>query len=357
MAAMLGPAMKHALETTLPAAVGLRKIIIRAPAAVEGVHDRFFHRLLPDFGDARPFPDLYFNAPSRHEDHQHVLNAGSMRDLFTTIIHTIRDYLPRAIQEFEVVGFADADWASALVPTEWVYTDMLSMPALQNMTTLDLQFEMFTDCTSDIISAVVKAIEKNASLQVLKLHAGPRSIWHFTERNEYWAPLLQLLGTDPPFRLRTFEIGGLVTSTKAPTLNRIVEVHASSLRRVVFEDINFHFPNTLRAFCERLANTDINYFSTNRLLFHERSYLVSSLIQYAELSDEVLQWEVDDSEDEEKGKDESYRGWTAVRWVRQTPYTLLIYENVDGSKGEKWMRERFLDIVRQIDDCLIHDGP
>jgi hypothetical protein len=354
MAAMLGPAMKHALETTLPAAVGLRKIIIRAPAAVKGVHDESLDTMLSAFGDARPFPELYF---ATRYGHEHIINTGSMRGLFTTIIHTIHNHLPHAIQEFEVVGFANTNWASALVPTERVYTDMLSMSALQNMTTLDLQFEMFTYCSSDIVSAVVKAIEKNASLRVLKLRAGPRSTWHFAERSEYWAPLLQLLGTDPPFRLRTLEIGGLVTSTEAPTLDRVIDIHASTLRRVVFEHLNFHTPNTLRTFYKSLANTDINYFSTNRFLFHERYYLVCGSIQYTELSDEVLQWDDDDSEDEEGGKDESYKDWTDVRWLLYRRDTPVTYENVDRSRGEDYMRGRFLAMVRYIDDGAINDGP
>jgi hypothetical protein len=356
MKASLEPAMITALGNVFSLAGNLGKILLRAPVRTTEIGDHLLLSPLPSFQNSNPIPDLQFQSPG-HYAFGHVIDTASMCDLFNTIIHTIEQYLQHQVQEFGIIGFADTEWQSALVPTKWLHTAMLNKPALQHIKTLDLQFETFTFSSDDTILAVVGAIEKNVSLQVLKLRAGPRSIKYFHDRSEWWAPLLSLLGTDPPFRLRTLEIDGLVTSTDAPTLDNIIAVHVSTLRRLVFEHLNFHFPNSLRALYDRLTKTDINYFSTKYFFIHERHYLVSGVLQYREVEDEVLKWEDEDSQDEDsEDKDESYRDWIDVSWLVSSQNRPLVFENEDGRKSKNWMRRNFESIVGLIVDGAVWDG-
>jgi hypothetical protein len=356
MEASLEPLIKIALEKVLIQAVNLRKVILGAPKGVVGVGDRQFQPVPghPWIGDNSPVQYLQFG--SLHPaGHSHIVDTASVCRLFATIIHMIQQYPQREIQEFSIHGFHDTRWKSVLIPNDWVSTTQLATPALQNVTTLDLQFEMFTYSRYDTIVGITKAIEKNPNLQVLKLRTGERSILVFERRSEYWAPLLSLLGTDPPFRLRTLMLDGLVTSVTAPTLDRIITVHASTLRRVVFAHLNFHLPNSLRAFSTALAKTKITYFATSRFLLHERSFIVAGSIQYDTVPDEALEWE-DGLETIFMDKDEDYRDWVNVDWVYSHNAT-LVYDNRDGSQGEGWMRVKFLDMARMVDDGALRDGP
>jgi hypothetical protein len=354
MEALLEPEVKHMLKNVLTQAVNLRKIILGAPNGIPWLYDTRWVSGLPRLGDSVPVQNLEFSY-SYAAGHKHIVNTASVCQLFTTIIHAIQQYPQRELQEFSIVEFHDTKWKSALIPTDWVSTTKLATPVLQNLTSLNLQFEMFTADRYDTIVEIVKAIEKNASLRVLKLRTGKRSTLVFQRRSEYWAPLLSLLGTDPPFRLHTLMLDGLATSTTAPTLDRVIAVHASTLRGVVFAHLNFHLPNSLRAFSTALAKTKINYFATSWFLIHERTFILAGSIQYRTVPDE-LEWG-EDLDEIFMGKDESYRDWIYVDWEIYNHDRLLVYDNRDGSQGEGWMRMRFLDMVRMIDDGAIRDGP
>ncbi|KAG9193992.1 hypothetical protein G6011_04027 [Alternaria panax] len=156
----------------------------------------------------------------------------------------------------------------------------LDVPALRNLTCLKMQLEMFTFGDNVAMKALAQLLENSANLKSLGLSAGPLSLQTWSQRSENWAPLLQLLGHRPSFRLRTLELDGLATSITSPTLAQIIHVHSSSIRRLTLKHINFYRPNTLREFYTVCALSSIQYYRPEKFLIHGKRMLCSSVVRF-----------------------------------------------------------------------------
>jgi hypothetical protein len=185
---------------------------------------------------------------------------------------------------------------------------------------------------------------------VLRVRSGPRSIREYRDSSEKWAPLLQQLGGDPPFRLQTLELDGLVSSQSAPTLDHIIETHSPTLRRLVLEHTNFHYPNTLRAFFYALSRSNVNYYKTNWLYIHQRTYLLPSTLCFIVVPDEVLTHSQVVATD-----DESCLDWVRVIWDVNGYDVPLIYDNEDDWYGENWMKNCFMNALAAINCGAVKD--
>jgi hypothetical protein len=225
----------------------------------------------------------------------------------------------------------------------------LGMP---NLTTLNLELEMEIPSSSLMPRILVTALEGCPKLQVLKLHPGPNTSLDFEKRSDNWAPLLQLLGTDPPFRLRTLEVNGLVTSTTAPTLDRVIDVHASTLRRIRLHHLNFHYPNSPRAFFTALSKADIRYFATRCFKLHNRSFIRNSTLACIEWEDEVLNFDVVNG----VSKDESYRDWVEIDWKIHHGDKELLYDYEEWTGHARPMEGVFMSVVEQVISGAIRDS-
>ncbi|RYN95369.1 hypothetical protein AA0119_g8695 [Alternaria tenuissima] len=201
-------------------------------------------------------------------------------------------------------------------------------------------------------------IESNANLKSLHLSAGPSSCQRWLSRSENWAPLLRLLGSSPPFRLRSLELDGLVTSTSAPTLARIINVHSSSIRRVVLRHTNFHYPNTLREFFTACANSDIHYYRSESLLFHETSMLVGTSLSFRVFEDEEdelhREWSGEEDLDQCDLLDTACQDWGEGRFP--SGRDMLVYDNENGQNGDDWMNRAFMAGVAMIQDGALIDS-
>jgi hypothetical protein len=222
---------------------------------------------------------------------------------------------------------------------------------MRQLTTLDLELDLETQISNKLILILAAAARSCSRLRVLKIRTGPEADLHFKEKSEAWAPLLQLLGSDPPFRLHTLEIDGLVSSMKSPTLAHIVDVHASTLRHILLHHLNFHYPNTAREFFAALSRSNINYFFARWFKLHGRGYLTSSTLACRFLSDEILEFHA------EGGiyKDWSYQGWVDIEWNVHHIDQGLVYDWRDGGREHWGVKETFMEVVELVDCGAIRD--
>ncbi|CAN9265233.1 unnamed protein product [Alternaria alternata] len=162
----------------------------------------------------------------------------------------------------------------------------------------------------------------------------------------------------PPFRLRSLELDGLVTSTSAPTLARIINVHSSSIRRVVLKHTNFHYPNTLREFFTACANSGIHYYRSESLLFHETSMLVGTSLSFRVFEDKEDELHRDWSGEEDLDQcdllDTTCQDWVEVRFP--SGRDILVYDNENGQNGDDWMYRAFMAGVSMIKDGALIDS-
>ena len=290
--------------------------------------------------------------PSSHYGyaHYHVISLIPLERIF----HILLSAMPRKVlklQEFSILGFTKTFWQSLLLRTHPLLMDLVKLQSVRRLTSLSLELDLFTHISSEALETVVKLIEDNPCLRNLGISAGPPDT-SFKIANEYWSPMLDLLGRRAPFRLHTLRLDGLVTCNTT-TLDRIVRQHSHTLRRLVLDHTNFRAPNSLRAFFIGLAETDINYFASRYFLCHNRSWLCGSTIYYSlKLPDEVL-WNDGDSSTE---MDESYLGWICVTWDVADCSDWIKYDNSDGRRGQEWMRDHFLSVVEQVDCGGISDN-
>ncbi|KAI4939500.1 uncharacterized protein J4E92_000785 [Alternaria infectoria] len=270
------------------------------------------------------------------------------------LVDTIR-LAPQQLEEFRVVGFG-LKWQTWLLGTPKSLFETIS-PTLRGLTSLNLELDMATLKTDAYMLALVKLINTNANLQALALSVGDQGIGKYQIRNESWAPLLQLLGGSPPFRLRSLHINGLVTSTTAPTLASIINVHSSTIRRIVLKNTNFHYPNTLRAFFRACANSAVSYYETENFYLHERTmivgrYLAEDVLEYdnAELHEDVNNNHCD--------SDASCHDWVKVNWDSFKPEDKwkLVFENEQGQKRRSYMYDTFMDVVDMVKEGSLRDS-
>jgi hypothetical protein len=124
------------------------------------------------------------------------------------------------------------------------------------------------------------------------------------KRREFGALLWNCLGSSP-FRLRKLDLTGLYAHSLM-TLDRIIDIHASSLRNLLLPETDFRWPNTLRAFFSSLGRTDINLFGLRSLLINQD--IRFAICRYNELiceeDPECLAWD--------GSKDVSYKGWVNI---------------------------------------------
>jgi hypothetical protein len=150
-----------------------------------------------------------------------------------------------------------------------------------------------------------------------------------------------------------------VSSTTAPTLDCIVNVHASTLRRIRLHHLNFHHPNSLHAFFTALSKADIRYFSTRWFKLHNRGYIRSSTLSYIESDDEVLEFDDETLEsDGEEGvlkKDQSYRDWVEIDWKIHKEDKELLYDYEEWTGHARPIKEIFMSVVEQVISGAIRD--
>ncbi|KAI4635144.1 uncharacterized protein J4E87_000094 [Alternaria ethzedia] len=278
-----------------------------------------------------------------------ILQALGSRTILQAIDHALQ------LEEFRVVGFG-LKWQTWLLGTPKSLFEAIS-PALRGLTSLKLELDMATLKTDAYMSALVKLINTNANLQALALSVGDQGIGKYQIRNESWAPLLQLLGGSPPFRLRSLHINGLVTSTTAPTLASIINVHSSTIRRIVLKNTNFHYPNTLRAFFRACANSAVSYYETENFYFHERTMIVGRY-----LDDDVLEYDNaelhEDVNNNHCDSDASCHDWVKVNWdgFDEEDKWKLVFENEQGQKRRSYMYDNFMNVVDMVKEGSLRDS-
>jgi hypothetical protein len=346
--------------------VNLKSITLRAPPELPGMRDILRYNISPTTGPLTlTVQDVGFYNMWETEhfpEHIHVIRVLSISRLMQVLIGTIRS-ASRQLEEFNVIGFADSHWQSKLLNSTEFFAEATILRPLRGLTSLTLQLEMATSVSGALMTSLVDIIKHNANLQALALSVGRKSIERYQSRSENWAPLLQLLGGSPPFHLRSLQIDGLVTSTTAPTLARIIAIHASTIRRVVLENTNFHYPNTLRAFFTACAHSTIRYYKTKNFYFHERTMIVGSALSYEDLEDEderlhedVENWDNDINHC--AIDDASSEGWVNVNWKRlmYPGGPTMIFDDEDGRKGSTYMYNVFMNGVSLINDGGLIDS-
>ncbi|KAA8621749.1 hypothetical protein PtrSN002B_008281 [Pyrenophora tritici-repentis] len=219
--------------------------------------------------------------------HHHTVNVASYRALLNGLVHTMCFELPQ-LEQFSIMNFAKSRWHSNLAGTPYILQELTMRPVPQALTTLDLQLDMSTHNTGLHLAQVSELIGRNPNLKVFKLCAGPDMEFYHRLYNKNWAHLLEALGSDPPFRLHTLEIDGLIASTTAPTLDRIIDVHSSNLRRLVLKNTNFCPPNSLGAFFNALANSEVRYYAWKQFMVPQAICLMSSRLLCSIVPDEAL---------------------------------------------------------------------
>lgn len=339
------------VEDIFKQALQLRELIIRAP---EGqVYTKDGHLM------ARPVPEDYEEMCDDELEGLLILHSGQHQSIDA---YTICDFVSQLIrctqtiasrlEMLRILDFAKSEWQSWLASAESILDGMTYVPVLQNLTTIDLQLEMFPSRENICMSSLVEITKQNANLKVLKVRTSPRSIRYYRTSSEDWAPLLQQLGSDPPFRLRTLEFDGLISSESAPAMDRIVNTHNPTLRRLVMEHTNFHYPNTLHALFSSLARSNVNYFKSNWLYLHRGYYLLALRVYFQTIFDEVIEptiRHIDECDDE------SCWDWVEVFWDVSSFDTPLVFDNEDGWHGEGWMRHCFMNTVASINCGAIRD--
>ncbi|RMZ70345.1 hypothetical protein GMOD_00000424 [Pyrenophora seminiperda CCB06] len=253
--------------------------------------------------------------------HDHTMDPVSYRSLLDELIHAALDEIQR-LEHFSILGYTVSQWQSVLAETKTILQSITATPDLQTLTTLNLELEMYTDTTDCMLKKIGKIIGRNSNLNVLKLDAGPET-HPYCKSNKHWVPLIWLLGSDPPFRLQTLEIDGLVASSTAPSLAHIIKTHSPSLRRLVLRNTNFGPLNTIRAFFEALAESEVRYYAWKMFLVHRAgscSFLTSSHLVYEEV--EVLASEVDID--------------TTPTYSLDTEWVNIIWQNVPLHKMSVW---------------------
>jgi len=243
--------------------------------------------------------------------------------------------------------------------------EMIRRPFLQIMTTLDLQLNVFTRTTGAILEKVGGLIRSNPNLKVLKLCAGPRMCSTYRIPNDHWAPLLKALGSGPPFRLDTLELGGLVTSTTAPTLARVVETHSPTLRRLVLEHTSFGYPNTLRAFFNTLVKSEVRYYAWRDFLVDQTSYLIDSQLKFWIVGDEVLTPRYDLITENSFETASLYntcnlypttssdKDWVMITWDVADKHELFVWDDEDSLMGKGGIKATFRNVGVAIDCGII----
>ncbi|KAI4650563.1 hypothetical protein J4E93_002919 [Alternaria ventricosa] len=293
-------------------------------------------------------------APKGMADKSCYAHALPIYRVMQALVDAIR-FAPQQLEEFRVVGF-ELRWQTALLGSPKSLFEAIA-PALRGLTSLNLELDMATFSANTYMLALVKLIKSNANLRALALSVGAQAIKDYQVRNERWAPLLQLLGGSPPFRLRSLHINGLVTSTTAPTLASIINVHSSTIRRIVLNNTNFHYPNTLRAFFTACANSAISYYETENFYFHERTMIVGRY-----LADDIV--ENDDAELHEDvnnnhcDSDAACHGWVKVNWdgFRKKDEWRLVFENEQGQKRRSYMYDTFMNVVDMVKEGSLRDS-
>ena len=243
--------------------------------------------------------------------------------------------------------------------------EMNRKPFLQNMTTLDLQLDVFTHTTGIMLKKIGGLIGSNPNLKVLKLRAGPRIGSAYRIPNNYWAPVLQALGSDPPFRLDTLEVEGLITSTTAPTLARVVEAHSPTLRRLVLVHTNFGHPNTVRAFFDTLAMSEVRYYAWKDFLVNPTGYLMNSQLKFSIVGDEVLRPRyslITEKEFETASLQTIYdlahttssdKDWVRITWDVVDNNKLSIWDGENNLLGKGGIKAAFRNVGVAIDCGVI----
>ncbi|OAG17339.1 hypothetical protein CC77DRAFT_287814 [Alternaria alternata] len=338
----------------------LKNFVFRAPPGLWGMCDEELTNELPLFGVSETYPHLRFG-PRYHfglqgPRHNHVIDTRSIASLGYTLISSLQ-HAKQQLDSFKVLGFADSKWQMKLTSYPLLLYSMRRVCALRALTCLKLQLDMLA-LENESMTSLVMMIESNANLKSLHLSAGPSSCQRWLSRSENWAPLLRLLGSSPPFRLRSLELDGLVTSTSAPTLARIINVHSSSIRRVVLRHTNFHYPNTLREFFTACANSDIHYYRSESLLFHETSMLVGTSLSFRVFEDEEdelhREWSGEEDLDQCDLLDTACQDWVEVRFP--SGRDMLVYDNENGQNGDDWMNRAFMAGVAMIQDGALIDS-
>ncbi|EUC51128.1 hypothetical protein COCMIDRAFT_31683 [Bipolaris oryzae ATCC 44560] len=301
---------------------------------------------------ARPVPGDYEEVYGDELEGLLILRSGQHQSIEAYAICDFVFQLVRCTQttvshleKIRILGFAKSEWQSWLASAESILEGMAYVPILQNLTTIDLQLEMFPNSENSCMLNLVEITEQNANLKVLKIRTSPRSIRYYRTSSENWAPLLQQLGNNPPFRLRTLELDGLISSKSAPSLDRIIDTHSPTLRRLVLEHTNFHYPNTLHALFSSLAKSNVDYFKSNWLSLPGGYYLLALRVYFQTVFDEVMEptfSHVDECDDE------SCWDWVKVFWDVSSFDTPLVFDNEDGWHGEGWMRHCFMNSVASI---------
>ncbi|KAL1798121.1 hypothetical protein ACET3X_002158 [Alternaria dauci] len=313
---------------------------------------------LPQLGASEMQPNLRFHPPHIFAlfgpEHHHVVDTRSMTTLGYILVSSFENARQR-LDSFQVLGFTDSTWQSKLTSSPALFHSMIKLPALRNLTFLKLELDMMA-FENESMTSLVKMIKGNANLKALHLTAGPKGFQRWSSRSEDWAPLLLLLGSSPPFRLRSLEVDGLVTSLTAPTLARIVNVHSSSMRRVVLKHTNFHHPNTLREFFTACANSSIRYYMSENFLFHETRMLVGASLAFSIIRDD-MHCNVECENIEQACCcdmfDTTCLDWVEVRFP--TGGGRLLYDNEHGRYGDGWMYKAFMGGVTMVKDGAIID--
>ncbi|CAO2652084.1 Nn.00g003670.m01.CDS01 [Neocucurbitaria sp. VM-36] len=290
-----------------------------------------------------------FNWPNINT-YNHGVSLYISRMMFLSIIMAMKESNQR-LHVLAILDFTNTTWQSLIPLTIPMLKSLVRTPSLQWLIRLELDVELFTDTSDDAITDIVELIRRNEKLQHLKLWAGPNLEARFKFPSEHWSSLLDLLGTEPPpFRLCTLDLDGLITSGTT-TLDRIIDVHAPTIRRVSLNHISFRIPNSIRAFFAAMARTNLNYFAINNFWMHDRCWMRGSTMTLQRRPDEVLEWHGDGS----SHADETYMDWIEVTWNGASYNDWVIYDNVNGTRSENWMKDRMLSVVEMVDCGSIED--
>lgn len=326
----------------------LSEFLICGPAPIAGMgHGQFTLNPWPtnDSGKHAVFAPIYENFLA----HYHVVNF----EILETIVPRILDALhvrDRGLDKFSLVGFSTYSWQEMLIPSAPTLGCVLSLPSIQSLTRLELELAMLEEASLGSIACVARIIEHTPQLQHLKVHAGPTDLTFSTSHEEY-SPLLEVLGINPPFRLQSLDLEGVITGSKI-TLDDIVRVHTTTLRRMVLNHVNLHAPNYIRVLFKSLAVADLDYFAVRNMWCHNRFWLCPSTLQTTMKPDEVLSHYVADEDDASA----AYVGFVYISLEVYKHTKWIIHDATAKNHGKVWMRRSLLSVVEQVDCGGIRDA-
>lgn len=226
------------------------------------------------------------------------------------------------------------------------------LPSISTLTMIDLQLNLHWDTPPLGFIALTKVLLSATNLQRLGIRPGTNIEHFFRIGNTHWEPLLELLGVLAKFRLHALCLFGVTTSGNV-TVDQIVNLHSTTLRRFVFANTHFRRPNSIRALFVALSKVEVlEYVAFKDFWLHDHCWLAGATISETEVADESLSWR----SKKRRSKDESFKDWVIIEYALSSRREWIEWDNEDGKYEKGWIREGMLEVVDMVDCGAIEDA-